>query len=191
MQDLEKFIEDLTSGDDQMAEFAATNLISIGDQAINALSELLSSPDADTRWWAIRTLAGISSPQNISLLIDALRDKDLSVRQCAALALRHQPDPRSVPELTKSIFSPNPLLAHLAADALTAVGEPAVLPLLEIMKNGSRTARLEAVRALGIIGDTRAIPTLYVAMDEDSALLEYWANEGLERMGMGMIYFNP
>jgi len=191
MQDLEKFIEDLTSGDDQMAEFAATNLISIGDQAINALSELLSSPDADTRWWAIRTLAGISSPQSISLLIDALRDEDLSVRQCAALALRHQPDPRSVPELTKSIFSPNPLLAHLAADALTAVGEPAVLPLLEIIKNGSRTARLEAVRALGIIGDTRAIPTLYAAMDEDSALLEYWANEGLERMGMGMIYFNP
>lgn len=191
MQDLEKLIEDLTSGDDQLAEFAASKLIAIGTQVINSLSELLSSPKVDIRWWAIRTLAGIPSQQSILLFIDALRDADLSVRQCAALALRHQPDPRALPELTKSIFSSNPLLSHLAADALTTIGEPAVLPLLEIMKNGSHTARLEAARALGIIGDKRAIPALYSALDEDSSLLEYWANDGLERMGMGMIYFNP
>jgi HEAT repeat protein len=191
MQKLEELIEELTSGDDQRAEPAAKNLIKFNTQAIITLKTLLQSPDADTRWWAVRTLSGIPSPQSIALLVEALSDEDLSVRQCAALALRHQPDPGAVPVLINAISSHDPLLAHLAADALAAIGEPAVVPLLEIMQNGSRKARLEAVRALGLIGDKRAIPALYAALDEDSTLLEYWANEGLERMGLGMVYFNP
>jgi HEAT repeat protein len=58
------------------------------------------------------------------------------------------------------------------------------------MESGSHIARLEAARALASIGDTRAIPALFDALD-DSALLEYWANEGLERMGVGMCFFSP
>ena len=42
-----------------------------------------------------------------------------------------------------------------------------------------------------MIGDTRAIPELYKMLDSDSALLEYWASDGLERMGVGMVFFAP
>jgi HEAT repeat protein len=83
------------------------------------------------------------------------------------------------------------LLAHLAADALAAIGPPAVPDLIKVMENGPHLARLEAVRALCAIGDPRAVPTLYKSFDQDSALIEYWAGEALEKMGIGMAFFNP
>ena len=83
------------------------------------------------------------------------------------------------------------LVADLAVGALEAIGEPAVPGLLEVMANGSRSARLKAVRALAMIGDERSIPALFAVLDEDSALIEYWASEGLERMGVGMAFFAP
>jgi hypothetical protein len=32
---------------------------------------------------------------------------------------------------------------------------------------------------------------MFAALNEDSALIEYWANEGLDRMGVGMKLFAP
>jgi HEAT repeat protein len=59
------------------------------------------------------------------------------------------------------------------------------------MQKGEHVARLEAVRALAKIGDERAIPALFDALDNDSALIEYWASEGLEKMGVGMVFYKP
>jgi hypothetical protein len=44
---------------------------------------------------------------------------------------------------------------------------------------------------LAQIGDPRSIPALFTALDEDSALMEYWASEGLEKMGVGIVFFEP
>ena len=52
-------------------------------------------------------------------------------------------------------------------------------------------ARLEAVRALSKIGDQRSIPALFECLDDSSALIEYWAGEGLEKMGVGMVFYKP
>ena len=45
------------------------------------------------------------------------------------------------------------------------------------------------MRALAMIGDQRAIGTLFTALDDPSAIVEYWADEGLVRMGIGMVFF--
>jgi len=63
--------------------------------------------------------------------------------------------------------------------------------LLEAMQGGDQRVRVEAVRAFAKIGDPRAIPALFEALDEGSALIEYWANEGLEKMGVGMVFYKP
>ena len=63
--------------------------------------------------------------------------------------------------------------------------------LLDAMQHGEHLARLEAVRALAKIGDQRAIPALFEALDDSSALIEYWASEGLEKMGVGMVFYKP
>jgi HEAT repeat protein len=59
------------------------------------------------------------------------------------------------------------------------------------MEEGPYLARLEAARSLARIADPRAIPALFDTLDEDSALIEYWANEAFEKMGVGMAFFKP
>ena len=80
---------------------------------------------------------------------------------------------------------------RLAGDALAAIGSQTVPLLLDAMQNGEHIVRLEAVRALAKIGDESAIPALFEALDDRSALIEYWANEGLEKMGVGMVFYKP
>jgi len=188
---IDDLIQDLTSGDEQIAEKAAMRISAEGGKAIPLLAALLQAPDPDFRWWAVRTLAEIDHPNVPAYLVTAVQDPDLSVQQCAALALRQNPLPEAIPHLIALLSSPDRLTAHLAADALISIGEPAVLHLIELLKNGNQAIRIEAARALALIGDSRAIPYLFQLLNEDSMLLDYWANEGLDRMGVGMIYVQP
>jgi len=189
--ELKEFIADLFCGVDERAEQAALQLPHYADEALPILLEKSSSPNADTRWWAIRALALIPSPLAVQVFIERLQDPDISVRQCAALALRHQPSFAAVPQLIESLSSSDSLLARLAGDALIAVGAQAVPDLLLVMQDGTQSARIEAARALALIGDPRAIPAFYQALYEDSTLLEYWASEGLDRLGVGTILIQP
>lgn len=191
MQDLEALFITLTCGDDDQAEDAAKKIYNFGDVAYQRLVELLNSTDTDTRWWAVRALANFSEQPVADQLISALDDPDMGVKQCAALALCQHPTHQAINALIKAIKSHDPILARLAGEALTIIGESAVLPLIEVLENSSKSAQLVAARALAMISDPRAIPALYAALGKDSALLDYWANEGLDRMGDGMVYFNP
>jgi HEAT repeat protein len=125
------------------------------------------------------------------LLVGALSDSDNGVRWCAGLALRTHPSSQSLPALVGMLADEDTLSRRLAGDALVAIGTPAVPGLLEAMQQEDPLVRLEAVRTLAKIGDERAIPALFVALDDGSALIEYWASEGLEKMGVGMVFFNP
>jgi HEAT repeat protein len=185
------WLAQLTGGDDARAEKAAIELASLGLAALDALRQLANSTLPDQRWWALRTLTEISHPQVPDLLAKALHDPELSVRQCAALGLRRQPNFRAIADLIPLLDASDSLIAGLAADALIAVGTPAVEPLLAVMAGEQPQARMLAAKALALIGDLRAIPALFYALDEDSALLEYWASEGLDRMGIGMAFFKP
>jgi len=191
MEDSQLLIQDLTSGDDRIAEAAARELARKGDEALPVLRELLRSPDADTRWWATRTLASLSHPDVGPLLCKQLKDPDSTIKQCAALALREQPFINAIPDLVNLLEDQDPLLARLGGAALSACGRQAVPALLELTQNGSQQARLEAIRCLANIGDERAIPALYAAYQEGSAVMEYWANEGLDKLGLGMVLFDP
>ncbi|MCX8061772.1 MAG: HEAT repeat domain-containing protein [Anaerolineales bacterium] len=191
MSELEALLQQLIGGEDENAEKAALALAKFGEQALDPLLELANSADSDQRWWALRALAQIPSPQSKTALIKALKDPDINVRQCAALGLRHQPTFEAVPTLLEALASSDKLLSRLAADALIAIGHQAVPDLILAVKNGNPTVRLEAVRALALIGDPRAIPVLYSVLGEDSTFMEYWATEGLDRMGVGITYIQP
>jgi HEAT repeat protein len=188
---MEALLAELTGGDDMRAELAALALARHGEAALQALRPLLESAQPDARWWAVRTLAEIPHGEAAPLLIQALQDEENEVRVCAAMALGRQRDERGVSPLIEAMFSKDALLARQAANALVATGAAAVPALLELMGNSTQPVRLEAARALALIGDPRAIPALYQALEEDSSLLYYWANEGLERMGVGMVFFKP
>lgn len=191
MIDKSALIAELSCGSEIRAEAAALELAANGSRSLPTIRELLLDPDPEFRWWATRSLAGIHNPQVAPLLLQALDDSDISVRQCAALALRYQPDARAVSELVQALKDQNHLLSRLAADALIALGEVAVPELIKIAQSDHQSARIEAMRALGKIGDLRGVPILFNALDEDSALIVYWAEEGLDKMGIGMTFFRP
>ncbi len=192
MSELQTLLNDLQSGDDLRAENASAQLPSYGAAAFSALKILRQSPDADIRWWAVRTIAQFpNSAELVEELLIALSDESNEVRQCAALAIASHPDPRAVSPLIQLLFSPDGMLSGLAAHALIRIGKPAVSELIETAQSGTPSARIEAVRALSEIRDVRAIPVLMKIIEQDSLVSRYWAEQGLNNLGLGMVYIQP
>lgn len=190
-EDLSVLLDQLSCGEDEQAEEAITHLATLGSEAFVPLQERLSHPEAEVRWWAVRALADMQDERVPDLLLKALADPEKSVRWCAGLALRMHPSARAAEALIILLGEKDALTRRLAGDALVAIGSEAVPRLLEALHQGDQPMRVEAVRALAKIGDQRSIPALFEALDESSALIEYWASEGLEKMGVGMVFYRP
>ncbi|MBM3152394.1 MAG: hypothetical protein FJZ96_09385 [Chloroflexi bacterium] len=188
---LEALLSDLTSGDDPRAEAAALQLAARGPQALAPLETLLHAANPDFRWWAVRSLAQMAHPP-LDWLAQALDDEADEVQQCAALALALHPSEAALPGLIRLLAEAEPVGANLAATALAAAGAPAVPPLLAFLEtHPPHLARLEAIRALATLKDARAIPSLTAALETDSPAMQYWAEQGLETLGLGMVYLEP
>ena len=97
----------------------------------------------------------------------------------------------AIPRLVSLLGDEDSLLSRLASDALVAMGSAAISALAEALQLPSATARIGAARALALNLDSGAIPALFAALEDASGLVEYWAIEGLERRGLGMVYFPP
>jgi HEAT repeat protein len=53
------------------------------------------------------------------------------------------------------------------------------------------SVRAGAARALCIIQPEEAVPALCAALDDPSAAVTYYAEEALERLGVGLVLFQP
>lgn len=190
MSVLEVLLADLTSGDEARAEAAVPSLVALGETVIPSLLDLLDSPDADIRWWATRTLASLPS-LDPGLLLSSLSDAAPEVRQCAALGLASHPSEAIIQPLIHALSDSDGIVADLSAKALMMVGKPAVENLIEVVKDAPQSARIHAMHALSEIADPRAIRAMIETMSEESAMLHYWAEAGLERMGVNMVYLKP
>jgi HEAT repeat protein len=188
---LEDKLEALVSEGDTLAEQAALALPDYGTSGRDALLDLCTSPNPEHRWWALRALSGFQDPLACQALQNALKDIDAGVRQCAALGLRLQPIPAAVPALIQNLADPDRLSAHLAADALIAIGTYAITALAKALESPRARVRVEAARALAGIHDARTIPPLFNALEDASSLVGYWAEQGLNRHGREIVYFTP
>lgn len=189
---MESLLAELTSGDDERAEKAISALVELGEAALQPLLDLTRSEDADIRWWAIRALA--SSPHTQTRdLIPHLSDSTPEVRAAAALALCAHPGEEAVPALIKTLRDADSLTAGLAGNALVKIGAPSVASLLEVMNEAENGIRILALRALSEIRDHRAIPVMMKCLnnENESAVIQYWAVQGLERLGLDMVYIKP
>jgi HEAT repeat protein len=187
---LSDLLNDLTGGNETRAEAAVPALIELGERAIPALLDLTRSADVDERWWGLRVLAQSPHAQ-AGRLAPFLNDPAREVRQCAALGLALKPDESAVTPLVRALNDEDSMVCSLAVNALVKVGGGAVPALIEVAKNASQSARIHALRALAEIRDQRAIPIMMKVMEENSVLLQHWAKEGLERLGLDMVYIKP
>ena len=190
MTSLDQVISDLTSDNELRAEAAAAELSRMGQAALTPLESLLRSSVPDHRWWAVRTLAQMAAPP-LEWFIFALDDPSNEVREAAALALISHPTDKAVQSLVRVLNNVDGMLGTLAGNALTAIGKPSVPDLLEAYKNAGLQARINIMRSLAEIRDHRAISVMLKATEDDSAMLNYWAQEGLEKLGLNMVYIKP
>ena len=185
-------LDELLSSEEARAEKAVVALIEAGPDAIPALLDLAHSSDVDSRWWAIRTLAQSPLCQTEWLIPFLLNDSAPEVRQCAALGLAVKPEAVAIRPLVQALSDADAMTANLAMKALVKIGKDSVTALIECIKGkSSQSARILALRALAELRDHRAIPVMMQVMEEDSVLLQHWAKEGLERLGLDMVYIKP
>lgn len=190
MASLTDLLNDLIGGNETRAEAAVPLLIELGEEAIPALLDLTRSADVDHRWWGLRVLA--QSPHSqAGWLAPFLNDPAREVRQCAALGLALKPDESAILPLVQALSDEDSMVASLAVNALVKIGSAAVPALIAVVQEASQSARIHALRALAEIRDQRAIPIMMKVMDEKSVLLQHWATEGLERLGLDMVYIKP
>jgi HEAT repeat protein len=187
---LQDLLRDLTSGSETRAEKAVSTLIELGEDAIPALRDLTRSSDVDHRWWALRVLAQSPHAQ-AEWLIPFLSDPAREVRQCAALGLAIKPVESAIQPLVEALRDEDSMVSSLAVNALVKIGSASVPALIEVVKQAPQSARIHALRALAEIRDHRAIPVMMKVMEEDSVLLQHWAKEGLDRLGLDMVYIKP
>ena len=190
MSSLQDLLRDLISGNETRAERAVPALIELGKEAIAALRDLTQSSEADHRWWSLRVLAQSPHAQ-AEWLIPFLSDPAREVRQCAALGLAIKPGENAVRPLVQALSDEDSMVSSLAVNALVKIGGAAVPSLIEIVRHAPQSARIHALRALAEIRDHRAIPVMMKVMEEDSVLLQHWAKEGLDRLGLDMVYIKP
>ena len=187
---MHELLAELTSGDDARAEKSIPAIVDLGMDAIPTLLELTRAEEVDSRWWAVRALAA-SPHARTENLIPLLSDSASEVRAAAALALCNHPDESAIPALINTLSDEDSLTAGLAGNALVKIGSPSVPSLLTVMSEAPTSIRIIVLRALSEIRDHRAIPVMMKSLSEESAVLQYWAQEGLQRLGLDMVYGKP
>ena len=187
---MHELLAELTSGDDTRAENSIPAIVDLGMAAIPALLELTRAEEVDSRWWAVRALAA-SPHTRTENLIPLLSDSASEVRAAAALALCNHPNESAIPALINTLSDEDSLTAGLAGNALVKIGSPSVPSLLTVMSEAPTGIRIIVLRALSEIRDHRAIPVMMKSLSEESAVLQYWAQEGLQRLGLDMVYGKP
>lgn len=190
MRDLKTLVAELTGNDESAAEAAALKLAEAGDAALPGLASLMESPNADHRWWAVRTLAAMADPK-MEWLRRSLDDPSPEVRAAGALAYIAHPDPLATQALTSILGDEDSVVAALAVRAMVALGPNVVPSLVAAFDESSPLGRIQIMRALREIRDPRAISVMMKAMDQGSAAIQYWAREGLEALGLDMVYMKP
>ena len=193
--EMDDLFEAIASGEDERAELAVLALSAAGgDEAVTALAQRLPKANSDGRWWIARTLATLPTRQSAATLFELLNDPDSNVRACAALALGEL-------HALGGAEAANALIAHLADEsayvaevctvALCRIGAAAVPVLLRALQEGAPVERIRAAKALVPIESHEAIPALIHALDDEDAIVTHYAEDALERMGVGMVLLQP
>lgn len=104
-------------------------------------------------------------------MLKAIEDADSAVKLADAVKILAQSDNlEAIPHLIRALGYNNPGAAVASVDGLIAQGEPAVMPLLELLDGYNYSARAWALRALSGIGDPRSLSLLLDTAQNDFAL---------------------
>ncbi len=122
-----------------------------GEAALPALHERLAQAPPEQRMALADILGGLGAADAVGPLLGLAQDSDASVRAAAVMALGKLAQPEAVPVLGECLSDtaqpPNAdePICYLAAAALTAIGTPEALAVVDAWRTGKTPAGIEAV----------------------------------------------
>jgi HEAT repeat protein len=192
-----------------MRDVAIRTLGKIGPAAVPGLSSALKNPLKAMRETAADALGGIHHERAVPPLLEALADKELTVREKAARALVSV-GTKAVPSLFAALNHGNPEVKKRAAWALEKLGQepmtetyirpiahgkwkdanvaaPALDTVAATLKDASKEKRFIAVRTLANVGDGRAVPGLIEALADPDREVRDTAVHALVKIGAAAV----
>jgi len=126
----------------------------------------------------------MKAEKDVEGLIKALKySLDMEIRGEAALALGEIGDARAVGPLTQALKDKNDFFVADVEEALVKIGEPAVEPLIQALKDEDSGVRWAAAATLGEIKDERAVAPLIQALKDGGRGVRWQAAMALVEMG--------
>lgn len=197
--DLQREMNRLCSDDPRERKQAALSLRGMGALAGPSLpllarlsrsrTQASSSDDFEAILTAQETLR-VFARSNPELVIALLDHEDERVRAGATVALGESRDPRAIPALMRRFMAYSYFGGASESErALVKIGSPAVDPLIAALQHDKETVRSNAARALGEIGDPRAIEPLKLAFKSNLKWGRGGAQGALERFGAPAVPF--
>ena len=160
--------------DDPKIEVRQAAAKALGNTAHPAALPYLMDALHDPFWWyereyaagellaAIRTIGSAA----VEPLIEALQDKEGTVRKFAAALLGQIRDPRALEPLGMALYDLHHEVGKTSAESLALFGAPALEILVEALSHPEMWIRIHAVQALSKIKDPRVTPVLVQMLDD-------------------------
>ncbi len=154
--------------DDPKIEVRQSAAKALGETKHPAAIPFLMEALRDSYWWFEREQAAADllnaiekmGPAIVEPLIEALGDKEGTVRKFAATILGNLGDTRAMEELGMALYDLHHEVGETAAEALVKFGAKAVELLIESLSHPEAGIREHAIIALGKIQDARVVPVL-------------------------------
>lgn len=125
----------------------------------------------------------VQDPLIAQALVGALQDPKPELRVGALVALAEQEDLTVVPAVAEALLDEDLRVQVAAAECLGRLGDPAGAPALLAYVQSQRRPPLNAIWALGEIGDASAIPVLSELQNSPDAHVAWNATEALRALG--------
>ncbi|MBL8050850.1 MAG: HEAT repeat domain-containing protein [Anaerolineales bacterium] len=181
-------IADVLVGDSKIeARQAAAK--ALGDSKHSAAIPYLIEALRDSFWWFEREqdvkvlLTAIENMGEaiVEPLIEALRDKEKTVRKYSAMLLGNLKDIRAIEELGMTLYDLHDEVSVATGEALAQFGVSAIPVLSEALSHPESGVREHAVYSLGKIQDPQVIPFLIEMLKDPERLVQKQALQSLGR----------
>ncbi len=160
--------------DDPKIEVRQAAAKALGNTQLPAALPYLMEALHDSFWWYEREYAatdllaaiekmGVAA---VNPVIEALGDKEGTVRKFAAILLGKLGDPRAIEPLGMALYDLHHEVGKAAAEALTHFGASAIDVLTEALNHPEMWIRIHAMEALSQIKDERVAPLLLEMLND-------------------------
>lgn len=145
----------------------------------------------DSFWWYEREVAAGDllhaiekmGATAVEPLIEALQDKEGTVRKFAAMLLGRIGDPRAIEPLGMALYDLHHDVGNASAESLARFGIPAVGLLVEALNHPEMWIRVHSIHALSKIKDERVVTILLQMLDDPEREVKKGVIKSLGELG--------